>query len=120
MHKVRVLVNLPLKEEKTQKKIVQNFPFGRRLIKKKKTQGLTLTACLPFCRCSARFPDQKFPLPSRHVLNFETEFDRNSTVQLFVSFDWEAVAVAAAGGNVRLEIHCVSGVVVDFSLEAKR
>lgn len=102
---------LALKEN--QKKTVQIF--GRRPIKKKQTQGPTLTAYLPSCRCSARSPGRKFPLPLRHVPNFETVFDRSNTVQLFVSFDWEVVA----GGNVRLEIHCVSGVVVDFSHEAK-
>lgn len=56
-----------------------------------------------------------FLLPLRHAPSFVTEYDRSNKVQLFVSFDSEAVA----DDNVRLlEIHCVSGAVVDFSHEA--
>lgn len=41
-------------------------------------------------------------------------FDRNSTVQLFVSLDSEEVA----DDNVPLEKHHANGAVVDFSHEA--
>lgn len=56
------------------------------------------------------------PLPLRRAPSFETGCDRNSTVQLCVSFDSEE----AAGDNdrYRLEVHRERGAVVDFSREA--
>lgn len=74
----------------------------------------TLTVCPPSCRCFERSPCQMFRSPSRHAPSFERACDRSSTVQLFGSFDWEAVA----DDNGLLEMHHANGEVGDFSLEA--